>query len=78
MTANDVDVLIHYYVCASDHPRVNAPAVRESINMFLNDKIFEEVGEGAYQTTLKGNAFVRRILDVKYPELKWTYEREDA
>lgn len=75
MTANDIDVLIHYYVCASPHPRISALAVRDSVNKFVKDGILVETEMDEYDVTPKGTVFVDRILDVKYPELMWTYKK---
>jgi hypothetical protein len=73
-TPNDIDVLLHYHSSPRPHPRVHAPAVQDTINMYLNDGILEEAGdpgEECYATTEKGKAFVKIVCSAEYPELKW-------
>jgi hypothetical protein len=66
MTPNDLEILIHYYVSPAPHPREEAPAVRESVKMFLTLHVLEVVDYG-FRVTEKGQAWLRLILATPLP-----------
>jgi len=80
MTPNDLEILIHCYVSPEEHPRINAPAVMESIGKFVDDDILEErITDGdkmLFKVTEKGVAFLRMILSTPYPIKVWINPRQ--
>ena len=72
-TPNDIEILIHYHCCPSEHPRADAPAVKEAIAQFLVDGILvkSESYDNSYDTTAKGCAWLKCILSVEYPKQAW-------
>jgi hypothetical protein len=78
MTPNDLDILIHYYVCPDIHERYYAPAVMESCREFVQSGIFVSSGEdGIFSVTEKGRAWMELILNTPMPILKWIDPREE-
>lgn len=77
MTPNDIDILLHYYTTINSHPRLEAPAVRESIDGFLKDGILDHCNadpsqkHGLYYTTERGNALVALLCSTPYPAQAW-------
>lgn len=85
MTPNDLDVLMHYYVMAREHPRILAPAVAQSIRHFLDEDMLmpndrvplnpdDEDLLPSYRTTKKAEFFIEYILHTPYPEIKQIYK----
>lgn len=84
-TPSDLEVLIHFHVCALPHPRAQAPAVQDAIRRFTNAGILEpepaEGGQqapayyGCYQTTEKGRAWLSMILATPYPKTAYVDPR---
>ena len=59
MTANDIDVLIHYYTSPAPHARIGSPVVKSAIYRFVKDGIFKKTDDDdVYDVTEKGGAFV--------------------
>lgn len=79
-TPNDIEVLIHCHCSPNVHPRADAPAVIETIERFLNDEIIERSlrNEGTYNTTDKGRAWLKCILNVPYPTQRWVDSNGNA
>lgn len=71
MTPNDIEVLIHCYVCTEPHPRRNDPDVRDAIDMFLKEGLIYEDGSGCYSTTERGIAHLEQLGDVPFPKQAW-------
>lgn len=72
MTPNDIEILIHCHVSGSKHPRLEAPAVKESILAFLNDGMISELDEiGFYGTTDKGKAHIAQLCSLPLPKLQF-------
>jgi hypothetical protein len=72
LTPNDIDVLLHYHGHADDHPRVDAPAVKQALNMWLGlgclvDRESSMFGS-RYKTTDKGRRMVERLCLTQIPE----------
>jgi len=71
MTPNDIEILLHHYVCPGDpHPRLHAPAVRESIRDFVADGILEQQDQ-SYATTTKGRALIAMLCRTELPQQAW-------
>jgi len=80
MTPLEIDVLLHCHVRPAPHPRINAPAVVEAIEMFLDKGIIERhsacnrafLNVGMYyQTTDRGKAIVKLLCSTPFPTQKW-------
>ena len=69
-TPNDIDVMLHYYVSPRPHDRVHAPAVQESINMFVKNGMLcpskDNQGSGFCVTT-KGQVWIDMLLATPFP-----------
>lgn len=74
-TPNDIDILIHYHVSASPHPRINAPAVQETLKRYVADGILVAKEGNYYDTTVRGKAWVEMILKTPYPRLVWVDDK---
>ena len=80
MSPSDIEVLLHYYVSPSPHPRVEAPAVAKAVVRFVHDDIFCVTGEtecigSGFRVTDRGEAFISMLLGTPYPEKKWVDPR---
>lgn len=68
MTPNDIEFLIHCYVSPRRHDRVEAPAIKEAIEMFLAGGMISSLGGKKYETTDKGAAHVAQICSLPWPK----------
>jgi len=68
LTPNELEILIHYYICSEKHPRFDAPAVREAIDMFIGLDVLKRV-TNQYYLTRRGKVWLRMILETPCPEL---------
>jgi hypothetical protein len=74
-TPNHIEVLIHYYLSSTDHPRLSSPAVKEIVREFVEDDIFEDISDftlekinsPSFKLTEKGIAWLLMLLDTPYP-----------
>lgn len=81
MTPLEIEMLLHYHCRADEHPRLDAPAVRDALHGFLKDGILrtrtvEEmrpamVNGSSYTPTERGCTLVRALCAVPYPESRW-------
>jgi len=76
MTPSDIEILIHCHVSPTPHPRINAPAVAETIKMFVVNGLVEEKqlkwSSGTYySTTNRGKALVSVLCSTPVPIQKW-------
>ena len=79
MTPNELEILIHFYVCREPYPREHAPAVIEAINQLIkndviilaNREISDGVANRTYKTTEKGEAWLKTILATPMPKCAW-------
>lgn len=73
MTPNDIEVLIHCYCIPAPHPRCNAPAVRETLEMLRRDGFIEASATelGVYKTTSRGVAHILQICNLEPPTMVW-------
>lgn len=75
ITPNHLELLIHYHLVTNDHPRLDTPAVREAVQEFVVDGIFEKISDltleriraPSYRLTEKGIAWLSMLLDTPYP-----------
>jgi len=71
-TPNDIEIMIHYHGSRTVHPRINAPAVGESIQRFLSAGLLVETDvEGIYDTTEGGRMYVEALCAVPLPVQRW-------
>lgn len=71
MTPNDIEVLLHCHTCPSVHPRFDAQAVIESLDMFLDSGIIQRGDGDLFTTTDKGKALVSILCDTPFPTPAW-------
>ena len=78
MTPFELDILLHYYSIAEDHPVVNRkpPIWPETRKAFLDEGLMElvpmgEVRWATYRLTERGQAYIKAILEVPLPVKKW-------
>ena len=72
MTPSDIEILLHCHTCPEPHPRIDAPAVQQTIEWFVAAGILEEKGHlQSYKTTGKGNALVKMLCDTEFPQQAW-------
>lgn len=73
---NNINVLLHYHTQGfNPHPRIDAPAIREAIEMFLEMGCLKRIKDplystaGCYETTAKGKAWVEALCRVECPRV---------
>lgn len=81
MTPFELDILLHYYGCADDHPVIerNPPIWPETRNAFISEKLLEAepcvappgYPQRTYRLTPRGRAYVKFVLAVPLPEQSW-------
>ena len=71
MTPNDIEILIHCYVCPRPHPRASAPGVVETLNEFVFLGLVEKYGNTMYRTTDRGKAYMEMLCTLPLPVQKW-------
>jgi hypothetical protein len=73
ISPSDLEVLIHYHYSGEAHPRANAPTIVETTVRFLKDGIFtmDTDNPSGYQLTIKGEVWLKHILETPYPILVW-------
>lgn len=76
MTPSDLEVLIHCYVSPNPHPRLEAPAVQDSIRDFLMADVIYQVTESTYRTTKRGEMWLKMMLDTPMPVYQLVDPRE--
>lgn len=65
-TPNNIEVLLHYHVYPSTHPRISAPAVQDATQMLLACGAIKPV-DNHYTTTRKGAAWVKLLCRTPEP-----------
>ena len=68
MTPVEIEVLLHYYVFPTDHPRLNTPAVKEAIRKWVREGIFEP---DTKKVTHRGSVLVKMLTDTPMPVRSW-------
>ena len=81
MTPFDLDILLHYYGHADDHPVVekNPPIWEETREAFFSEKLLEPEPRIApaghpqrtYCLTRRGQAYIAFVLAVPLPVMNW-------
>lgn len=72
MTPNDIEVLIHCSCSAVKHPRYDAPAVKDSLKMFIDLGMIEATSEpSVFNVTEKGRAHLIQLCNTPFPTCKW-------
>ena len=76
MSPLEIEVLLHCHCCPAPHPNIDAPAVAETMEMFLDNGIIKRVltpGTEAgiyYHTTDRGKVLVKLLCSVPFPVQK--------
>ena len=85
MTPLDIELLLHYHCRACDFERLDAPAVRESLDHFLREGILRSRSEAdgaaypaSYIVTEKGFVLVQALCATPYPVQRWVMPERDA
>lgn len=79
MTPLEIEILVHYYCSKTDFRNLNAPAVAESINNFVNlgflqRSVFSLDNEPEYYGVLEAiEPYIEAICAVPLPTKKWSY-----
>jgi len=73
LSPSDVELLIQCHCCPGKHPRHDAPAIVDALNMFLNCGMIEKDRReaGSYVTTEKGQAMIEAICQTAEPKAAW-------
>lgn len=75
-TPNNIEVLLHYHVSPTSHPRSYAPAVRNVTKKFLELGVIKKDGK-SYQTTKLGEAWVKALCNTCIPKVAYVDEHEN-
>jgi len=76
MTPNDIEVLLHYHVSQSVHPRINAPAVKDAIQKWVSEGILiQDMETEIYRTSYRGSVLVKMLCDTPMPIKVWSDPR---
>lgn len=80
MTPFELDVLLHYYGHADDHPHMfNPPPIwRETILRFIQEAVLQEnavINGQLYSLTERGRCYIDYILALPLPRLTYTMEK---
>ncbi len=73
MTPLNIEVLLHCYTSRAIFSRADAPAVQETIDLFLKENLIE-ASEDYYSTTERGAALVWLLCSTPLPEQRWVDE----
>lgn len=71
MTPNAIEILIHCHVCADQHPRMSAPAVRSTFESLETNGLIEQHEKGYFVTTDRGKAHIDQLCSLKWPVQRW-------
>ena len=68
-TLNDIGVLLHYHAFAEPHPRVDSPAVQESLRKWMLAEMLTTTRESdsGYKTTERAEVWIEHIKSVPLP-----------
>jgi hypothetical protein len=80
-TPSDIEVLIHCHCFAEPHPRLEAPAIKDTIRCFLKEDLIvpDNTKEHIFWTTDKGKKLIDMLCETPLPVLYqgWKDPRED-
>jgi hypothetical protein len=75
MSPNDIEVLLYYHRSRDPHERIDAPAVQDATDRFLEARLIiprnESLVPDAYKLTEGGEMLVKQLCAVPFPVLKW-------
>lgn len=76
MTPYELEILLHYYWHATDHPDMTNPTPlwRETIGKFLEQELLEQQADpcdALYTLTERGHVYMDAVLGVTLPERRW-------
>ena len=72
MTPNDIEILLHFYTTPEPHERMDALAVKEAIESFLERKILVyDNGDARFHVTGKGEKLVHMLCETPDPIQRW-------
>ena len=74
MTPYEIGVLIHCYVSPTKHPQSDTKLFQQTIEMLMNEDMVYEL-EDHYTTTDRGNAYMKMLQTLQFPQLAWVDER---
>lgn len=75
-TPSNLELLLHCYYSPEAHPRVSAPAIKEGISYLVREKMITPVygkGPDIYTTTDKGEAFIKHLMTIPFPVIRWEF-----
>lgn len=85
MTPNEIEILLHFHVSSTQHPRQDAPAVVDATAMMLRNALIERAGRipggsvpptyGAWKTTERGAVLVAMLRETPLPVCQWVDPR---
>ncbi len=70
-TPSNLELLLHCYYSPEAHPRLNAPAIREGILFLHQNGMIEQTEVNIYGTTAKGEAYIKHLMKVPFPQAVW-------
>jgi hypothetical protein len=70
MTPNEIEVLLHCYCSPQPHPRADAPAVSEALDMFMKHGLIDN----NLRTTPRGKATIAMLERVPFARAAWLDE----
>ena len=70
---SNIEVLLHCHYSPEIHPRHDAPAVMDGINMLLENELitYSPSTKGAFVTTEKGKFHVNALCNLPFPVSNW-------
>lgn len=75
----EVEILLWYYYSPNDINNIECPAIQEAIDKFCKLGIMERILNREKQVMVKQDAldaYVKAILEVNLPKVKWVCEAE--
>ena len=73
MTPNSIEILIHYHVSPTPHPRIKFPAVQDELASLFAKGLIEPHPQLAdvYRTTARGDAHIKQLCELDFPVQAW-------
>jgi hypothetical protein len=65
-TPSNLEILIHCHCVPGPHPRLDAPAVSEGINLLVTNGMITPSGDH-FDTTKKGQFYLEHLLKQPFP-----------
>jgi hypothetical protein len=71
-TPSNLEFLLHCYYSPEPHDRVKAPAIEEARSYLLEQEMIQTTTSNfVYNVTPRGEAYIKYILEVPFPERCW-------